>query len=87
MGHFEDQLGASSHDAGGGSLIVMTQSIDGESWLLAERVRVVVIVAFPAAVVGVEDEIPGKEKHSWPDFAARADPVAAQQHRKLRSGW
>lgn len=69
---------------------VVPRCVDGESWLLAERVGVVIVITFPG-VVAVEYEVPGKEKHRRSDLAVGADPAAAELHRQLSSdrqdGW
>jgi len=57
--------------------------VDGEGWLLAERVGVVVVVTFPGVVVAVEYEVPGKEKHGRSDLAVGAHPAAAELHGQL----
>ena len=65
---------------------VTPRRIDGESRLLAERVGVVVVVAFPGVVVVVEDEVPCEEEHLRPHLAALAHPLTVQPDGQVRLG-
>lgn len=60
---------------------------DGESWVLADGVRVVVVVALPGVVVVVEDKVASEEEHLGPDLAALAHPMAVQAHRQVGPRW
>lgn len=62
---------------------VASAGVDGKGWVLADGVRVVVVVALPGVVVVVEDKVPGKEEHLRADLAALAHPLAVQAHRQV----
>lgn len=55
---------------------VTTLGIDNESGMLADWVRIMIVVTFPGIVVIMEDEMPGEKKHFWTNFTALAHPFA-----------
>lgn len=62
---------------------VSSAGVDGEGGVLADGVRVVVVVALPGVVVVVEDKVSGEEEHLGPDLAALAHPLAIKAHRQV----
>ena len=64
---------------------VMPRCVDGESWLFAEWVGVVIVITFPGVVVTMEYEVPGKEKYRRSDLTVGAHPAAAELHGQLSS--
>lgn len=65
---------------------VASLGIDGEGGVLADGVRVVVIVALPGVVVVVEDEVPSQEEHLRPHLTALAHPLSVQPDGQVRLG-
>lgn len=62
---------------------VASAGVDGEGRVLADGVRVVVVVTLPGVVVVVEDKVPGEEEHLRADLAALAHPMAVQAYRQV----
>lgn len=80
---FEDKVGPAYHEVGVEASAVASAGVDGEGGVLADGVRVVVVVALPGVVVVVEDKVSGEEEHLGADLAALAHPLAVQAHRQV----
>lgn len=86
MIHFEHKLG-SSHDPGGVHASAVTAlGIDGEGGVLADRVGVVVVMAFPGVIVVMEDEVACEEEDFRPYLTALAHPFAMQANSEVSLG-
>lgn len=83
---FEHKL-SSPHDPGGvHAPAVAALGVDGERGMLADRVRVVVVMPFPGVVVVVEDEVAREEEHLGPHLTALAHPLAMQADGQVSLG-
>ena len=65
---------------------VAPPGVDAEGGVLADGVGVVVVVALPGVVVGVEDEVAGEEEHLGAHLTALAHPLTVQPHRQVGAG-
>lgn len=80
---FEHKL-SSSHDPGGVHAPAVTAlGIDGEGGVLADRVRVVVVMPFPGVIVVMEDEVACEEEDFGPHLTALAHPFAMQANGEV----
>lgn len=60
--------------------------VDGEGGVLADGVRVVVVMPFPGVIVVVEDEVACEEEDFGPNLAALAHPLAMQADGQVSLG-
>lgn len=60
--------------------------VDGEGGVLADGVRVVVVMPFPGVVVVVEGEVAREEEDFGPNLAALAHPLAMQADGQICLG-
>lgn len=65
---------------------VAALGVDGEGGVLADGVRVVVVVPFPGVVVVMEDEVAREEEDFGPHLAALAHPLAMQADGQVSLG-
>lgn len=65
---------------------VAALGVDGEGGVLADGVRVVVVMPFPGVIVVVEDEVAGEEENLGPHLTALAHPLAVQAHSQVGLG-
>lgn len=73
---FEHELRATHHFGWVHAPAVASLGVDGEGGVLADGVRVVVVVTFPGVVVVMEDEVPSEEEDLWSHLAALAHPLS-----------
>lgn len=65
---------------------VAALGVDGEGGMLADGVRVVVVMPFPGVIVVVEDEVAREEEDLGPHLTALAHPLAMQAHGQVSLG-
>lgn len=84
--HFEHKLCSSQDPGGVHAPAVAALGVDGEGGVLADGVRVVVVMPFPGVIVVVEDEVAGEEENLGPHLTALAHPLAVQAHSQVGLG-
>lgn len=83
---FEHKLCATHDPRGEHTAAVAASSIDGECGVLADGVRVVVVMAFPGIVVVVEDEVAGEEEDLGAHLTALAHPFPVEANGQVSLG-